>query len=80
MLLLVFNGIVSRRLTRNLSSFPIQQILVHDVVAISIGAKTVLLPDYLKSGSQQPSGGDLEKIYTPDGVVGRGCWGQPRAG
>jgi hypothetical protein len=73
MLMLVLNGIVSRHLTRNISSFPIQQILVHDVVAISIGTTTVLLPDYLKSGPQQPSVEDLEKIYTPDGVVPLFC-------
>jgi hypothetical protein len=73
MLMLVLNGIVSSHLTRNRTTFPIQQILVHDVVAISIGAKTVLLPDYLKSGSQQLSVGDLEKIYTPDGVVSLFC-------
>jgi hypothetical protein len=73
MLMLALNTIASNRLTKNLSSFPIQQILIHDVVAISIETNTDLLPEYLKSGPQQPSVRDLEKIYTPDGVVPLFC-------
>ena len=54
MLMLVLSKAVTDRLTRNASRFPIQQILVHDVVAISIGTHSVLLPDYLKSAPSTP--------------------------
>jgi hypothetical protein len=72
-LMLILSYAISNRLTRNLSRFPLQQILVYDVVAISIETNTVLLPDYLKFDSQQPTVDDLKKIYTLDGVVPLFC-------
>ena len=68
-LMMTLGSLVGNRLTQHESRFPIQQVLVHDVVAISIGTGVVLMPDYLKSDLRQPSVEDLEKLYTPDGVV-----------
>ena len=68
-LMLLLGSLATNRLTRRVSRFPIQQVLVHDVVAISVETGGVLLPNYLRSDLQQPGVGDLEKIYTPDGVV-----------
>jgi hypothetical protein len=45
-----------------LKSYPIQQIMVHDLTAITLRMKTDLLPDYL-AVSEQPSMKDLRRIY-----------------
>lgn len=45
-----------------IESYPIQQIMVHDLTAITLRLKTDFLPDYL-AASEQPSMGDLRRIY-----------------
>jgi hypothetical protein len=45
-----------------IESYPIQQIMVHDLTAITLRLKTDFLPDYL-ADSEQPSMGDLRRIY-----------------
>ncbi len=43
-------------------TYPFQQIMLHDLVGISIRTKTYLVPDYLAS-AEQPSMKDLRRIY-----------------
>lgn len=45
-----------------IESYPIQQIMVHDLTAITLRLKTDFIPDYL-AASEQPSMGDLRRIY-----------------
>lgn len=45
-----------------IESYPIQQIMVHDLTAITLRLKTDFIPDYL-AVSEQPSMRDLRRIY-----------------
>ncbi|MFH0897535.1 MAG: hypothetical protein V1850_05770 [Candidatus Bathyarchaeota archaeon] len=63
---------IEKRLTHGSTIYPIQQIFVHDLTALSIDLDTVLLPDYLLQ-PQLPTIEDLKKIYTPDTIVPLFC-------
>jgi hypothetical protein len=62
---------VTRQMTRGETNFPIQQVLVHDLTAISIETNTVSLPSYLLSQPLNVS--DLKRIYKPGDVVPLFC-------
>lgn len=51
----------SNSLTK-IKTYPIQQIMVHDLAGISLRLKTYLIPDYLAI-SEQPSMSDLRHLY-----------------
>lgn len=59
--LFLLGSIWSRSLT-SVKTYPVQQIMVHDLAGISIKLKTYLLPQYLAS-SEQPSMKDLRHLY-----------------
>jgi hypothetical protein len=67
-LMLVVNSAITHQLTEGRRSYPVQQILVHDLAAISIDTGTVLVPDGF-SRSESLTVSDLEKIYTPRNTV-----------
>lgn len=55
-------GNLGTRYLTKIKSYPIQQIMLHDLVGISIRTKTNLVPQYL-AVSEQPSMKDLRRIY-----------------
>ncbi|RJP52706.1 MAG: hypothetical protein C4586_02540 [Anaerolineaceae bacterium] len=55
-------GNLGARYLTKIKSYPIQQIMLHDLVGISIRTKTNLIPQYL-AVSEQPSMKDLRQIY-----------------
>jgi len=61
-ILLWTTALAGRFLTRHSTTHALQQILVHDLVGISIRANEVLLPDYLTS-PQPVTITELKKIY-----------------
>jgi hypothetical protein len=67
-ILLLTTMLIGRLLTRFSTTYAHQQILVHDLVAISIITNEVLLPDYLTS-PQQATITELKKIYNTQFAV-----------
>lgn len=66
-------GVANRALIKRPSTYPIQQVLIHDLVGISVETKTVSLPLYL-DGGRLPTFKEIKKIYTP-GTVNHLFWG-----
>jgi hypothetical protein len=60
---------VNTQLTQGSSYFPYQQIMVHDLVAVSVLTHEDLIPDFIWSGSNPVTMDSLEKIYSPKGVI-----------
>ena len=52
----------------NLKKYPYQQIMLHDLVGISLRLKENLVPRYMAI-SEQPSMKDLRNLYSPRGVT-----------
>lgn len=71
-LMLVADSAVTHRLTRGKSNYPVQQILIHDLTAISIETGSVLVPERFFE-SEPLAVSDLEKIYSPRTVVPLFC-------
>jgi hypothetical protein len=46
-------------------SYPTQQILVHDLAAVSIATKHYQLPEFMKEGGQPSTMDELGDVYTP---------------
>jgi hypothetical protein len=63
---LLLGSLADNRLT-NTKTYPFQQILLHDLVGMSLKLKTYLVPEYVAS-SEQPSMKDLRRIYQPTSV------------
>lgn len=61
---------VNQRLTAGRTTYPLQQILLHDLVAISISTDQVLLPGYLKEDITIEN---LKSIYTINEIVPMFC-------
>ena len=59
---LLTTTLTGRLLTRFSTTYALQQILVHDLVGITIRTDEILFPDYLTS-PQQATLTDLKKIY-----------------
>jgi hypothetical protein len=60
-------------LTGGKSRFPIQQILVHDLLAVSSAEGKVLLPRYLNPPERPWAIEDLRRIYDPSSVIPLFC-------
>jgi hypothetical protein len=71
-LLLVTSSAAKLQLTKGRTSYPVQQILIHDLTAISIDTGDLLVPAYLFK-SKPLTVSDLSQIYTPAGVVPLFC-------
>jgi len=72
-LLVVAATSVNRLLTKTDSPRPVQQILVHDLVAVSLETNHLYLPDYLIAALSSRDVHALKPLYTPDGVVPLFC-------
>ena len=74
----LFLGLLSfgatRLLTKGQSAYPIQAILLHDLVGVSIRDDSVYLPDYVMRDNPSITVKALKQIYTPSGVVPLFCW------
>lgn len=64
---------VTLQLTDGKTLYPVQQILIHDLVAVSIEKNEVLLPQYLRELSNQPTIEELKRIYNPANIVDMFC-------
>ena len=63
----------NRLLTRSGSSLAVQQILIHDLVAVSLETNEVHLPDYLIEALGSRKVADLKPLYTPNEIVPLFC-------
>ncbi|HMO17669.1 MAG TPA: hypothetical protein PKA63_05825 [Oligoflexia bacterium] len=68
----VFANLVLERATGSVDRLPFQQILVHDLVAVSLASHENFLPLYLDP-SKKLSSDDFAKIYTPCELVPLFC-------
>ena len=71
-LLMVTSSAVTHQLTKGRTSYPVQQVFIHDLTAISVDTGELLVPAYLFK-SEPLTVSDLEKIYTPKGLVPLFC-------
>jgi hypothetical protein len=72
-LLAIASASVNRFLTERESPRPVQQILVHDLVAVSLETNILHLPDYLTEALGSRDVGDLTSLYTPNEIVPLFC-------
>lgn len=70
---ILLSQVFTRSVIKGPPMYPVQQILLHDIVAISIANDRSLLPDYLANEVRQ--GENLRRIYTPDEIVPLFCCG-----
>ncbi|SRR5216683_934742 len=75
--LVIFLAVTSaganRLLLRSGSSLALQQILIHDLVAVSIETGDLHLPDYLIEALGSRKVSDLKLLYTPNEIVPMFC-------
>ena len=64
---------VNKLLASQPSAYPVQQILVHDLVGVSLETNTLYLPEYLTAELPTSEVGTLKRLYTPNEVVPLFC-------
>ncbi len=76
-LLVAFLGVTAfganRFLVKQDSPQPVQQILIHDLVGVSLGANRLLLPEYLAEALGSAEVSALKPLYTPNEIVPLFC-------
>lgn len=68
----------NRWLARPASPPPVQQVLIHDLVGISLETNRLLLPDYLREALGSSEVNALKPIYTPNEIVPLFCHNRVR--
>ncbi|MBU0743941.1 MAG: hypothetical protein KKE11_01020, partial [Gammaproteobacteria bacterium] len=61
------NRIITGKLLHSIKTYPVQQVQVHDLAAISLEKKNPIFPEYILSGTSFNMH-DLRRIYTPANV------------
>ncbi len=73
MLLVVTSNGVNKLLSPGRSLYPLQTILVHDLVGVSLEINTLYLPEYLIAALPSADVSELRRLYTPNEVVPLFC-------
>ena len=75
-LLLAGVSLLNRKLVGDRQGHPLQQILFHDLTAISLAEGKVLLPGWVHGNRSAPTLDELRRMYTADGLDPL-LWGNP---
>jgi len=59
-------GWVTYGVLRARRTYPVQQILIHDLAAVSIATRSYQLPEFLSEAGQPSTVEELEDVYSPD--------------